>query len=164
MFAAQQFANMGVQFIDSENFDEPPQSKFQERALESPTSLNSRAGPASSSQIQRENNGSQPTISASSGGSEGYTGPRTFPVLGDVVALLVDIPWQNVWRGQVGKVVDLTVAPTYTATSDSHSLAMRPQRKVGVEFRDSSSGLSFQLLMIPSDDVMVLHQQQHPDW
>ena len=92
---------------------------------------------------------------------ESYLGPTSNPVLGDVVALLVDIPWQNVWRGQVGRVVELTSTPASYSTTH---LSQRSQRKVGVEFRDVSTGMSFQLLIIPANDVMVLHQQQHPDW
>lgn len=74
-------------------------------------------------------------------------GPRNKPVVGDKVALLIDIPWQNIWRGQVGTVTD-----------------KRGSDRLEVEFIDETSGDSFQLLAIPFQELMLLQFNQHPDW
>mmetsp|Transcript_19578 Transcript_19578/g.54437 ORF Transcript_19578/g.54437 Transcript_19578/m.54437 type:complete len:125 (+) Transcript_19578:291-665(+) len=76
----------------------------------------------------------------------GRPGQRPKPQVTDLVALLVDIDWQNVWRGQVGVVVDI-----------------HGEGQLEVEFRDRASGDSFQYLAIPVEHLLVLHQHQHPE-
>uniref|UniRef100_A0A061SEZ9 Uncharacterized protein n=1 Tax=Tetraselmis sp. GSL018 TaxID=582737 RepID=A0A061SEZ9_9CHLO len=72
--------------------------------------------------------------------------PRESPRQNDLVALTVDIPWQNVWRGQVGVVASV---------SDSD--------KVEVEFSEMSTGETFQFLRIPIEQLMVLRFNMYPE-
>mmetsp|Transcript_38413 Transcript_38413/g.68879 ORF Transcript_38413/g.68879 Transcript_38413/m.68879 type:complete len:139 (-) Transcript_38413:448-864(-) len=69
---------------------------------------------------------------------------RNKPQLNDEVVLLVDMPWQNLWRGSVGTV------------AGPHGPG-----KVEVEFTDRDSGDSFQFLSIQTEYLLVLlHNQQ----
>lgn len=58
----------------------------------------------------------------------------------DVVALTVDLPEYNLWRGQVGTVVEILAGG----------------RAYEVEFSDRV-GRTFELLGLRPDQVMVLH-------
>mmetsp|Transcript_22656 Transcript_22656/g.57993 ORF Transcript_22656/g.57993 Transcript_22656/m.57993 type:complete len:153 (-) Transcript_22656:275-733(-) len=68
------------------------------------------------------------------------------PQPNDEVVLLVDLPWQNLWRGSVGIVAS----------------AHRPD-KVDVEFTDRDSGDSYQFLSIPTEQLLVLLHNQLPE-
>jgi len=58
----------------------------------------------------------------------------------DVVALTVDIPQDNLWRGQVGTVVEI----------------LANGKAFEVEFSDRN-GRTYQSLGLRSDQIMVLH-------
>jgi hypothetical protein len=63
----------------------------------------------------------------------------------DVVALTVDLPEHNLWRGQVGTVVEIL------AQGDAFE----------VEFSDSN-GRTYQSLGLRPDQIMVLHYEPLP--
>jgi len=63
----------------------------------------------------------------------------------DVVALTVDLPDHNLWRGQVGTVVEIL------AQGDAFE----------VEFSDSN-GRTYQSLGLRPDQIMVLHYEPLP--
>ncbi len=63
----------------------------------------------------------------------------------DVVALTVDLPEHNLWRGQVGTVVEILVQ------GDAFE----------VEFSDSN-GRTYQSLGLRPDQIMVLHYEPLP--
>jgi hypothetical protein len=63
----------------------------------------------------------------------------------DVVALTVDLPEHNLWRGQVGTVVEIL----------AHGNAFE------VEFSDNS-GCIYKSLGLRPDQVMVLHYEPFP--
>ena len=60
----------------------------------------------------------------------------------DVVALTVDLPTYNLWRGQVGTVVEILAGETAFA----------------VEFSDRA-GRTYESLGLPPDQLMVLHYE-----
>jgi hypothetical protein len=60
----------------------------------------------------------------------------------DVVALVVDLPEHNLWRGQVGTVVDL----------------LDGGRAYEVEFSDST-GRTYASLGLSAEQIMVLHYE-----
>jgi hypothetical protein len=64
---------------------------------------------------------------------------RKTPQLLDVVALTVDLPQHNLWRGQVGTVVDLLAGGN----------------AFEVEFSDKD-GRSYESLVLRPDQIMVL--------
>ena len=65
----------------------------------------------------------------------------------DVVALTVDLPEQNLWRGQVGTVVEIL--------ADGAALE--------VEFSDRQ-GRTYESLGLRPEQIMVLHfEPAHPD-
>ncbi len=63
----------------------------------------------------------------------------------DVVALMVDLPEHNLWRGQVGTVVEIL------ADGDAFE----------VEFSDSD-GRTYASLGLRADQIMVLHYEPLP--
>ena len=63
----------------------------------------------------------------------------------DVVALTVDLPEHDLWRGQVGTVVEIL--------AQRHSFE--------VEFSDSS-GRTYQSLGLRPDQIMALHYEPLP--
>jgi hypothetical protein len=63
----------------------------------------------------------------------------------DVVALMVDLPEHNLWRGQVGTVVEIL------ARGDAFE----------VEFSDSK-GCTYKSLGLRPDQMMVLHYEPLP--
>lgn len=60
----------------------------------------------------------------------------------DVVALIVDIPDQNLWRGQVGTVVEILASGT----------------AFEVEFSDQQ-GRTYESLGLRPEQLMVLHNE-----
>ena len=58
----------------------------------------------------------------------------------DVVALTVDLPQENLWRGQVGTVVEELAPGIYE-----------------VEFTDNSTGRTYALLPLRREQLMALH-------
>lgn len=67
------------------------------------------------------------------------------PQLLDVVALSVDLPQDNLWRGQVGTVVEIL----------AHGSAFE------VEFSDRE-GRTYESLGLRSEQIMVLHFEAVP--
>jgi hypothetical protein len=67
---------------------------------------------------------------------------RSNPTLFDVVALTVDLPQHNLWRGQVGTVVDIF------ADGDAFE----------VEFSDKD-GRSYESLGLCADQILVLRYE-----
>jgi hypothetical protein len=63
----------------------------------------------------------------------------------DVVALTVDLPEHNLWRGQVGTVVEIL--------ADGSAFE--------VEFSDRE-GRTYESLGLRSDQIMVLHYEPQP--
>jgi len=64
----------------------------------------------------------------------------------DVVALTVDLPKYNLWRGQVGTVVEILAGGA----------------AFEVEFSDRD-GRTYESLVLRPDQIMVLHYQPIPD-
>ena len=66
---------------------------------------------------------------------------RNTPKLLDVIALTVDLPFGNLWRGQVGTVVEVL----------ANGAAFE------VEFSDRRNGRNYESLGLRSEQFMVLH-------